>query len=138
MSNLSKILVKLHENVLILEGQDRVYMVIISKYFFYRNYVGLSLWPFIILKEPELSQDRILINHERIHLRQQAELLILPFYIWYISEWIIKSIWYLSTYKAYRNLSFEREAYLHESDPEYLSSRSRFGFIKYLRLTKRG
>lgn len=138
MSNLSKILLKLRENVLILERRDSVHMVIISKYFFYRNYVGLSLWPFIILKEPELSKDRILINHERIHLRQQAELLILPFYIWYISEWVIKSIWYLSTYKAYRNLSFEREAYLHESDPEYLASRSRFGFIKYLWLTKRG
>ncbi|QBA64942.1 hypothetical protein EQY75_10635 [Muriicola soli] len=107
-------------------------MVIISKYFFYRNYVGLSLWPFIILKEPELTQDRILINHERIHLRQQAELLILPFYLWYISEWICKSVWYLSTYKAYKNLSFEREAYFHESDPSYLRSRNRFGFIKYL------
>ena len=107
-------------------------MVIISKYFFYRNYVGLSLWPFIILKEPELTKDRVLINHERIHLRQQAELLILPFYIWYLLEWSLKCIWYFNGYKAYRNLSFEREAYLHESDPNYLTHRKRFNFTRYL------
>ncbi|NER11723.1 hypothetical protein SAMN06265375_10528 [Muriicola jejuensis] len=107
-------------------------MVIISKYFFYRNYVGLSLWPFIILKNPELSQDRVLINHERIHLRQQEELFILPFYFWYLLEWSLKTCWYLNSYKAYRNLSFEREAYSHESDPTYLDRRKRFAFTRYL------
>ncbi len=107
-------------------------MVIISKYFFYRNYVGLSLWPFIILRTPELSKDRVLINHERIHLRQQEELFILPFYLWYLLEWSLKTIWYLSSYRAYRNLSFEREAYRHESDPTYLNGRKRFAFTRYL------
>jgi hypothetical protein len=107
-------------------------MVIISKYFFYRNYVGLSLWPFIILKNPELSKDRVLINHERIHLRQQEELFILPFYLWYLLEWFLKTVWYLNSYKAYRNLSFEREAYSQESDPTYLDRRKRFAFTHYL------
>ena len=107
-------------------------MVIISKYFFYRDYVGLSLWPFIILKDPELSNDQVLINHERIHLRQQLELFILPFYCWYLLEWILKSIWYFSFYRAYRNLSFEREAYRHEVDPAYLSDRKMYAFTSYL------
>ncbi|GGD54388.1 hypothetical protein GCM10011361_21280 [Muriicola marianensis] len=107
-------------------------MVIISRYFFYRNYVALTLWPFIILKTPELSRDKVLINHERIHLRQQAELLILPFYLWYLLEWLIKTIRYLSPYTAYRNLSFEREAYRYESDPTYLQRRKRFSFTHYL------
>lgn len=107
-------------------------MVIISKYFFYRNWVGLSLWPFIILKEPELTRDMVLMNHERIHLRQQREMFILPFYLWYITEWLLKSAWYLSAYKAYRNLSFEREAYRHESDLTYLTKRNVFAFTRYI------
>ena len=107
-------------------------MVIISKYFFSRNYVGVSIWPFIILKHSGLTEDRVLINHERIHLRQQAELLILPFYFWYFLEWCFKSLFYLNFYKAYRNLSFEREAYQNESNPEYLVGRKRFAFTRYL------
>ncbi len=107
-------------------------MILISKYFFYKDYVGLSLWPFIILKERSLTHDEILINHERIHLQQQLELLIVPFYLWYFIEWGIKCVWYFNGYKAYRNISFEREAYYNESDPDYLSERGRFRFMQYL------
>ena len=94
--------------------------------------MGLSLWPFIFLKNGNLKADSVLINHEKIHLRQQRELLILPFYILYLTEWVIRSLWYLNTYRAYQNLSFEREAYAHEDDMEYLSNRKIFSFIKYL------
>jgi hypothetical protein len=44
------------------------------KTFFYENYVGLTLWPFIILKYGNLKKDAILIYYERIHLKQQQEL----------------------------------------------------------------
>ncbi len=107
-------------------------MVVISKYFFYRNYVALCLWPFIIIKEPKFAQDSVLMNHERIHLRQQEEMLILPFYLCYFLEWTLKTIWYLNGYRAYRNLSFEREAYRYEVDPSYLSRRKKFAFVRYL------
>jgi hypothetical protein len=30
--------------------------------------------------------DKVFVNHEKIHLRQQLELLVLPFYVWYIIE----------------------------------------------------
>ena len=107
-------------------------MIVIFKHFFYKNYVGLSLWPFIILKDNALKEDIVLINHEKIHLRQQQELLILPFYIWYIVEWLFRSLIYLDTYKAYQNISFEREAYCNENNLEYLNQRNFFSFIKYL------
>jgi hypothetical protein len=94
--------------------------------------VGLSLWPFIFLKTRSLKNDDVLINHEKIHLRQQQELLILPFYVFYLTEWAIRAIWYLDSYKAYQNLSFEQEAYMHENNMDYLSSRKTFSFIKYL------
>lgn len=94
--------------------------------------MGLSIWPFIFLKNRSLKNDNVLINHEKIHLRQQGELLILPFYIFYLLEWIIRTIRYFDSYKAYQNLSFEREAYLHENQMDYLSNRKPFSFIKYL------
>lgn len=107
-------------------------MILISRYFFYKNYVGLSLWPFIILKESELKEDTILINHERIHLKQQQELLIFPFYLLYLLEWSLRFLFYMDSYKAYRNISFEREAYANESNLNYLSDRKPFDFIKYI------
>ncbi|MEM9077561.1 MAG: hypothetical protein AAGC43_10995 [Bacteroidota bacterium] len=107
-------------------------MIVIFKHFFYRNYVGLSLWPFIILKENGLKNDTILINHERIHLRQQRELLIIPFYVLYVAEWLLRTVLYLNTYRAYQNISFEREAYANEKNPDYLDSRKPFSFVDYL------
>lgn len=107
-------------------------MILVIKHFFYKNYVGLSIWPFIILKNVHLKQDAVLINHEKIHLRQQLELLILPFYLWYITEWLIRSIIYLDSYKAYQNISFEREAYHNEKHLDYIRERRPFSFIKYL------
>jgi hypothetical protein len=107
-------------------------MILIFRHFFYKNYVGLSLWPFIFLKSGNLKEDDILINHEKIHLRQQQELLILPFYVLYLSEWLFRTIWYMDSYRAYQNISFEREAYANENRLDYLSKRKSFIFIKYL------
>lgn len=107
-------------------------MILVFKHFFYKNYVGLSLWPFIILKNNSLKEDEVLINHEKIHLGQQRELLILPFYIWYLLEGLIRVVIYLDSYKAYQNISFEREAYANEKNMDYVNQRRPFSFIKYL------
>ena len=111
-------------------------MIVVFKYLFYKSYVGLSLWPFIILKDIDLKKDHVLINHERIHLKQQLELLILPFYLFYLVEWIIKSAIYLDFYEGYQNISFEREAYSNEKDLDYLGRRPIFGFLRYLSAKK--
>ncbi len=107
-------------------------MIVIIRRLFYRNYVGLSLWPFIILKEDHLKDDIYLLNHERIHLRQQIELLVIPFYFFYILEWVIRCCYYFNGYKAYQNISFEREAFRHEKDLDYLQKRKAFSFLRYM------
>lgn len=107
-------------------------MILIFKHLFYKNYVGLSLWPFIILKDNGYKNDQVLINHERIHLKQQKELLLVPFYILYILEWLLRAIWYLDSYRAYQNISFEQEAYANEDNLEYLKKRKSFSFIRYI------
>ena len=107
-------------------------MVVVFKHFFRRNYVGLSLWPFIFVKEGVLKKDMVLINHEKIHLKQQLELFILPFYLWYVGEWLFRTLLYLDSYRAYQNISFEREAYAKEKDLNYTQQRKPYSFLNYI------
>ncbi len=107
-------------------------MVLVFKHFFRKNYVGLTLWPFIIVKEDTYKKDDVLINHERIHLKQQLELLVVFFYLWYVLEWLFRTVLYLDSYRAYQNISFEREAYANEENLGYPQSRNAYGFLKYL------
>lgn len=90
------------------------------------------MFPFILLRKKELRHNPILINHEKIHLRQQLEFLILPFYIWYLSEYYIKYLKYKNPDLAYRNISFEREAYDNDQNLDYLKKRKIWSFISYL------
>jgi len=107
-------------------------MILISKYMVPSGYTGLAIFPFVFLKNRELKMDKILINHEKIHLRQQLELLIILFYIVYLLEFLIRLIQYRNWKRAYKNISFEREAYSNEKDLNYLKSRSFWKFLKYL------
>ena len=107
-------------------------MVIISKYIVPKGYTGIALFPFVFLKEKHLIKNTVLVNHERIHLRQQLELLIVLFYVIYLLEFLLKLFKYKSWSISYRNISFEREAYNNENDLDYLKSRSFWNFVRYL------
>ncbi len=108
-------------------------MILISKYLVPKGYTGLTVFPFVFLKYNRLKNDEVLINHERIHLRQQLELLVLPFYVFYVVEFLIRLVQYRAWKKAYRNISFERESYLNEDNLNYLQTRKFWQFIKYIR-----
>ena len=107
-------------------------MIVFSKYIVPKGYLGITIFPFVILRHNSLKQDSVLINHERIHLKQQLELLVLPFFIIYSFEFLIRLFQFKSWHLAYRNISFEREAYTNEKDLDYLKSRSFWNFITYL------
>lgn len=106
-------------------------MVIISKYLVPKNYSGLTVYPFVFLKQKKLKEDIFLINHEQIHLKQQKELFWIFFFIWYLAEYLLRLIKYKNHYKAYKNISFEREAYNNEVNLNYLLDRKKFSFLKY-------
>jgi hypothetical protein len=108
-------------------------MILVSKYLLPRGYNGLTIFPFVFLKNKDLKLNRVVLNHEKIHLRQQLELLIIPFYIWYILEFFIRLLYYRNWHLAYRNISFEREAYRNENNFKYLKQRRFWRFLKYLR-----
>ena len=92
---------------------------------------GMCLYPFVLIgKDIEITES--LVNHEKIHLKQQLETLILPFYLWYLVEFIYRIIQYQDFDKAYRNISFEREAYYYESHIEYLNRRKRYAWTGFM------
>jgi len=109
-------------------------MVVISPLlmgFLNAKFQGITLFPFIFLKRKSLKYDRVLLNHEKIHLRQQLEMGILPFYCCYLGEFCYGLWKHKNGYKAYRSISFEQEAYAHEHDLGYLSKRRRWAFRAY-------
>lgn len=75
------------------------------------------------------------INHEKIHTAQMKEMLCIFFYIWYVIEWLIRLIIYRDTWMAYKNISFEREAYYNQSDLSYLNTRKHYSWFKCLKST---
>jgi len=78
------------------------------------NIKGISAFPFILTKK---NPDKVLINHEKIHIRQQIEMLIIPFYLVYLIEWF---------FTGYYGVSFEKEAFENERDLDYLKKRKIF------------
>ncbi|MGY0393168.1 hypothetical protein ACW5R3_11505 [Bizionia sp. KMM 8389] len=105
-------------------------MIIVSKYFIPKGFIGVTIWPFIFLKSSDCKSDVTLTNHERIHLKQQIELLIVPFFVLYGLEFAFLYFKTRSKQVAYRSISFEKEAYQYENDLGYLKSRPFWNFIK--------
>ncbi len=91
---------------------------------------GMAIFPFILLKSSGLKNDPTIINHEKIHLRQQLELLIFPFYLLYLINYLVNLIKYQNHDLAYRNIVFEQEAYAHEGDLKYLKKGNWYGWLK--------
>lgn len=76
----------------------------------------------------------ITIQHEKIHTLQIKEMWYIFFYLWYVIEWFIRLF---MKGNAYRNISFEREAYANQANPRYMwpHVRKRFEWTQYLRKT---
>ena len=88
------------------------------------------MFPFLIIAHHKWKDHKIFINHEHIHLRQQLELLIILFYLWYFIEYVILRLKY-DHKTAYRNIVFEKEAYQKEADMNYLKNRKFWNFMRF-------
>ncbi|WP_300486040.1 hypothetical protein [Flavobacterium sp.] len=108
-------------------------IVLVLKYLTPKGFRGITVFPFVFVVRKEDKKDTVFLNHEKIHIRQQLELVLLPFFIWYGIEFLIRWRQYGNRHTAYRNISFEREAYANEANPDYLSKRPFWHFIKYLK-----
>ena len=93
-----------------------------------KGFLAINLFGLLFCKKDAKIND-VIVNHESIHTSQMKEMLYIPFYLWYVTEWLIKL---LSKGNAYRNISFEREAYDNQYNLNYLKERKRYSWIKRL------
>lgn len=110
--------------------------ILFSKYFPIKGYIAINIFGILIVrKEYKDKFQNIddpwvinLVNHEAIHTEQIKESGYVLYYPLYILFWITRII--TPPYKsAYRNISFEQEAYLKEWDFSYLENRKRYLWV---------
>jgi len=106
--------------------------VIHCKFLTPKNFSAIVIFPFLITRDKDVRSNAVMMNHEKIHFRQALELFVLPFYLWYAIEFLFRLIYYKDKFRAYRNMSFEREAYDNETDLDYLKRRSFWSFLSYI------
>jgi hypothetical protein len=106
-------------------------IIIFTRGRIFRYYTGFSFFIFIWISRLETQKDR-LIRHERIHFKQQLELI-------FVLHWLLYAVFYLISrikgqrhYIAYRYNPFELEAYENDLDMEYLKKRKWFSWVKYI------
>lgn len=110
-----------------------------------KGFTAINLFGVVFVRKEILPQHDIsiydwdkMLNHELIHTAQMKELLYVPFYLLYGIEWLIRFAMYRNTKKAYRNISFEREAYDNQDNFRYIIDKYRkpYAFVKYLKVRK--
>lgn len=124
----------------------------------FKGFKALTVWPFVFIRlEQKHNYTKIDDNHESIHGVQQLEflvtimalLVILSCVGFFSFGWVFTSpLWYFAFYGlefvvrwaiydfdswvAYRNISFEQEAFIFQSDFNYLKTRKPFASFGYL------
>lgn len=131
-------------------------IVIENRFIPVKGYKCMTVWPFIFLHKGRMMND-VDRQHEGIHGAQQKEMLPVAFavaivlasfgcgwwslmalplwFYWYVLEWIVRFIAYGNQWEAYRNISFEQEAFIHERDfgtDYYLPKRRPFAWTEYV------
>lgn len=125
----------------------------------FKGFIAMCFYPFILVRyDKKALFDDTTTRHELIHANQQQEmyvagfvlslfllllglsfwsLLAIPVYFyWYGIEWLIRWAYYRNRDTAYKNISFEREAYAKDDDVVYLDSRKPFVWVKYIKITQ--
>ncbi|WP_195579108.1 hypothetical protein [Bacteroides intestinalis] len=116
----------------------------------------ITLGPFVCSKLSKSEMRQRVRNHECTHARQWIEIVlmtgaiiwllmllfnlstlwlifsVLAFYLWYGIEWFIRFVATLDVKKAYKAVSFEREAYENQEDSNYLENSHYFAWMRYL------
>lgn len=93
-----------------------------------KGFLAINLFGLLFCKK-DAKINNVIVNHESIHTAQMKEMLYIPFYLWYVTEWLVKLLF---KDNAYRNISFEREAYDNQYNLNYLKERKRYNWIKRL------
>ena len=98
----------------------------------FKGFLAMNLFGLFFVRKDEWNRHsdkikEITINHESIHTVQMKETGYVFFYIIYFLEYLFRFLLNgFDSDKAYRNISFEKEAYENEDNFEYLGKRRRY------------
>lgn len=105
-----------------------IYNTLVVKLLSFGFASGITVWPLIFIQE-KYKTSEVILNHERIHIRQQLETLLLGFFIIYLFQYLLYRL-NNNHIDAYKKISFEREAYQFETDLGYLKKRKLFAWLR--------
>ncbi len=97
----------------------------------FKGFAAMNLFG-VIFARRDAYITRKTLNHEQIHTMQMREMLYVFFYVWYIVEWLIRLLCCFNSFKAYKNISFEREAKQNEENLNYKNERVHYTWLEYL------
>ena len=93
---------------------------------------AVTVFPFIFIRSKEDAIPWV-VNHERIHIKQQLELLLVGALLLQIIEFLYSLlVRKLTWYEAYLWSSTEQEAYRNQNNLNYLKNRKLFAQLGYL------
>lgn len=132
-------------------------IIIVAPFLKSLHTLAFTFFPFIFVRDESIKNNKYTINHEKIHIKQQVEMIVTGglicvtahillhlniiwyllfsfsfFYLWYYIEYLIRAIYLKSFSEAYYRISFEMEAYANETNLEYLKIRIVWAFLKYV------
>ena len=87
---------------------------------FPREIEAVTIFNHVFLRHEEHRTHRFILNHERIHVCQMKRDGYVFFYLKYFLEYIKNRFKGMGHWRAYRQISYEVEAYSHQTDLGYL------------------
>ena len=107
--------------------------VIGSGFIPFRGFTAINLFGIIVVRKEHLPISNRILHHEAIHTHQIKELLYVGFYVWYVTEWLIRLLIFRNFNKAYKTISFEKEAFQNDTNINYLKERKGYAFLKFIK-----
>ena len=95
--------------------------------------MALTFFPFIFMRS-DTRENEGLLQHEKIHIKQQFELLIIGAWILYgIEYFYARFIKGLDKRQSYYYTALEQEAHRNSRVPNYLENRKPYAVLRYIR-----
>lgn len=101
--------------------------IVRNKFIPFPGYKAINLFGVLFVRGNAVIDEKT-IRHESIHTAQMKEMLYVFFYLFYFIEWLVRLF---MKGNAYRNISFEREAYSNQNYINYLNERRWFAWVTY-------
>ena len=100
----------------------------------FRGFAAINLFGHVFAREEYRPISDRTLRHEAIHTAQMRETGYVGFYLIYVAEWLYQWARLRSAKQAYYAVRFEREAYAHQNELDYLIHRRPFAWTRERKL----